>query len=127
MRRLSELQLVSQLRREGWEIPPSVEDKDLLRVYDTRLDHQWLRRLHGQLQLRVPIENTYLIGGDFLHRSAVTDGDALNPSRLQRWGPSSAVDPYHVFVVPRPHHTEWVQRAHRQVSIEGTGAWVSVA
>jgi hypothetical protein len=46
---------------------------------------------------------------------------------LQRWGPSSAVDPYHVFVVPRPHHTEWMQRAHRQVSIEGTGAWVSVA
>ena len=39
VRQLSELQPVSRLRQDGWEIPPSVMDSSLLRVYDLRLDH----------------------------------------------------------------------------------------
>ena len=127
MRRLSELQPVSRLRGEGWNIPATIGDEQLLRVYDTRLDHSWLARMQYELALGVSVQDTFLIGGDFLHNTALLDGEALHPGRLRRWGPAVAVAPYHVFVVPRPHQEEWMQRAHRQVGVEAMAAWVSVA
>ena len=125
VRRLSELQPVSRLRAEGWEIPPSVEDSALLRVYDMRLDHQWLGRLQQALALGTATEDTFLIGGDFLHRTALRDEEVV--LRTRRWGPASSAGSYHVFVVPRPHQEEWVRRAHQQVGIEDPDCWVSVA
>jgi hypothetical protein len=44
-RLLQELHPVSKLRAAGWRIAEEVPDSYLLRVYDTRIDPQWLQTL----------------------------------------------------------------------------------
>ena len=64
-------------------------------------------------------------GGDFLTKPLRDDGAALDSRRLQRWGPAGP-DPYHLFVPPRPHLAEWLQRCQRQLPLEAPGTVITV-
>jgi hypothetical protein len=99
-RLLQELNPVSKLRAAGWRIAEEVPDSYLLRVYDTRIDPQWLQTLSQEL-CGGP-ETGYIVGGDFLSRPHIEDSIALHPTEFRRWGPDGDT-PYRLVVPPRPH------------------------
>ena len=125
-RELQDLQPVGRLRAAGWDLPATLPDSHLLRVYDTRMEPGYLEQLHGDLGLPgVQDEKLFVIGGDFWTRPFREDGDALCPTALRRWGPE--VDNlYSIMVPPRPHLAEWFGRAKHQVALERAGTWISI-
>ena len=125
-RRLQELQTVGRLRAQGWMVAPQIGDDYQLRVYDTRLDLNWLAALMPDLGIGVSAECTHIVGGDFMQSPKVEDSVAMQSGRLQRWSPAGS-GLCHLFVVPRPHQATWLQRAHLQMGVEDPGTWVSVS
>ena len=123
VRELKEPMLVSKLRAAGWALPPELPQDYSLRVYDLRLELEWLRRLLPELGLAAG--TPYLIGGDFLQSPYKEDAVALQSGRLLRWGPDGS-DQYHLVVPPRPHMSVWLQRARQQLPLESPGTWISV-
>ena len=122
-RTLQEPLQAGRLRAGGWTLPAEVSDDYMLRVYDTRLEQQFMRSILAQL----PQSNleTIVVGGDFLSKPHLEDSAALDPRHLRRWGPDSS-GPYHVCVPPRPHLESWLQRCHRQVPLEAPGTQFTV-
>ena len=117
-RELQDLQSVGRLRAAGWDIPVSVTDDQFLKVYDTRLEGGYLEALHGELGLPGNKDSVLCkIGGDFLTRPFRTDGEALCPTALRRWGPDGD-GLYSILVPPRPHLAEWFGRAKQQLALE---------
>jgi hypothetical protein len=114
-RQLQELQLVSTLRADGWDIDVAQTDDVALRVYDTRLDTNWLLDLAPEL--RNPCDPTKLVvvGGDFLMAPTVLDSAALQRDRIRRWGLDG---PCHILILPRPHVAAWVERLQLQLDVE---------
>ena len=117
----------SRLRAAGWQLPDNLPGEYSFRVYDTRLDTRWLCRLLPELGLAgLPGSPAYFIGGDFLQAPHLQDAEALQPGRLERWGPSGA-EAYHLVVLPRPHSTTtWLPRARQQLAIEAAGSWMTM-
>ena len=118
-RLLQEPHPVGKLRAAGWRIPLEVADTTLLRVYDTRLQREWMLALALEVcgGREMP---TYVVGGDFLTRPHVEDAAALHPTELRPWGPGGAT-PYRVVVPPRPHVAAWAQRCAAQMRVEAPG------
>ena len=106
---------VGKLRAAGWTVPAEVPDSYLLRVYDTRIDPQWLQGLAQELS--GPGLATFVVGGDFLTRPRVEDAVALHPTDLRRWGPEGDA-PCCLVVPPRPHLASWAQRCVAQMRME---------
>ena len=48
-RMLQELNTVGKLRSLDWKVPNGVADDYRLRVYDTRLEHEWLQLLAAEV------------------------------------------------------------------------------
>jgi hypothetical protein len=91
----------------------------LLRVYDVRIDPDWLRTLAEEV-CGGPSMDAYFVGGDFLTQPYVEDSVALHPTDLRRWGPD--VDtPYRLIVPPRAHVAAWAQRCVTQLPMEAVG------
>ena len=121
---MQEPQSLGVLRAAGWQAPPDIPDTEVIRVYQTRLEPTWLQGILPEL--RLGLENTVLVGGDFVLPPHVDDKVALQPGRLQRWGPSGTA-PYHILVPPRPHLETWLRRIRQQVPLEAAGTWVTMA
>ena len=122
-RELMEPQTADRLRASGWRLPEEVSSDYVFRVYDTRLDPTWFRRLLPDLALDGDV---YVIGGDFLTRPHLEDVAAMNTHRVARWGPAGPA-PYHLVVPPRPHVASWLERARLQLPLEALGSWVTVS
>ena len=122
-RMLQEPLQAGRLRASGWTLPSAVADDYVLRVYDTRLQREWMLGVlaelpHSKLDLIV-------VGGDFMTCPHLDDRAALDPLQLRRWGPDTTA-PYHVCVPPRPHLEAWIQRCHRQLPLEAPGTQFTV-
>ena len=115
---------MTKLRASGWTVPAEVAEDHVVRVYDTRLDRGWLRQVLPEVG--VEAVRAVLVGGDMLLPSQVDDSVALQPGRLERWGPAGS-DPYHVVVLPRPHLDVWMRRVHQQLAMEAGGSVITVA
>ena len=122
-RELGEPQLVSKLRSAGWTLPTAVQDDQVLRVYDVRLDPTWLRG--AVTDLAVPAGPIYMVGGDFSMQPYRDDALALQTGKLSRWGPIEET-PVHLVVPPRYHLGVWLQRARQQLGVECLGTWITV-
>ena len=113
---------MSRLRSEGWTVPATVGDDVQVRVYDTRLDRDWL---HGVLrEMPLGVTKPVIVGGDFVLPPDKEDRVAMQEGRLERWGPSGA-EPCHVVVPPRRHLETWLLRARQQMMIEAVGSWIT--
>ena len=120
---LSEPQPAAKLRSMGWSLPDAVPADYMLRVYDTRLEDEWLRALATEM---VGIDvDSYIVGGNFLTQPHLEDGPAFHSSPIRRWGPSGP-EAYHIVIPPRPHLAAWLQRCHHQLPVESPAARFSV-
>ena len=120
---LSEPQTVAKLRSLGWSLPKELAADYMLRVYDTRLEENWLHDLASEL-VGVDVD-TFVVGGDFLTKPHLEDGPAFHSPQIRRWGPAGS-EPYQLLVPPRPHLAAWIQRCHHQLSVESPTAYFSV-
>lgn len=114
---LQQPQTVGALRAAGWVLPSTVPDEHLLRVYDTRLQPDWLRGLvieAGGLSDAIRI-----IGGDVLTTPDLDDAQALAVD-VRPWG-RERDGACHLVVPPRPHLEEWARRISLQMPIENAG------
>lgn len=123
-RQLQEPQRASDLRAGGWSLPASVPAEELIRVYDTRVEQQWLRHLVVEALPMAP-GHVEWIGGDFVTKPLRDDIVGLDPTRLRRWGPAEA-GPHHLVVPPRPHQAAWLRRAAQQLPLEDPGTHITV-
>ena len=125
-RTLQEPQTVATLRAAGWELPNDAAAEALMRVYDTRLDPNWVRRQLKDLCPMAPGRVVY-VGGDLITepRPLLDDAAALSPRHLERWGPSGG-EPCHIVVLPRPHQAQWLARGRQQLPVEAEGTVISV-
>ena len=120
---LAEPQTAGRLRSMGWDIPAAVKEEYMLRVYDTRLDDQWLRALGAELGGAEA--ETFVIGGDFLTQPHLEDAAAFRAPPIKRWGPDGS-GVYQLLVPPRPHLASWLQRCRHQMEVESPQAWFTV-
>ena len=104
-RQLQEPQLASKLRAAGWTLPAEVADTVPVRVYDTRLQGEYLRKLMADIGPGGPM---ICVGGDFITQPALDDGVALERGRLRPWGTGDG--PSSIVVPPRPHLAVWLER-----------------
>ena len=123
-RDLQELQPAGKLRAAGWELPRTISDDYLVRVYDTRVEPGYLLGLGADLGLTGE-DSIFVVGGDFMTQTFKEDHVALCPTALRRWGPEGDHF-YHLLVPPRPHLAEWFGRARQQLAVESPGAWISI-
>ena len=125
-RTLQEPQTVTALRAAGWMLPATASAEARVRVYDTRLEPDWLRRQVRDFHTTAPGRVVY-IGGDLLTEPQPLrdDATALNMLRLERWGPPDTED-YHLIVLPRPHQAQWLARGRQQLAVEAEGTVISV-
>ena len=70
---------MSTLRHAGWCVPSTLRPETLIKVYGTRLDPEWLRRLFPEVGY--PDLARVHIGGDFLTepRPMLEDQAAMDP------------------------------------------------
>ena len=123
-RQSQEPQKASALRAAGWELPSAVGPEELIRVYDTRVEQSWLHQLVLEAFPGAPA-HLELIGGDFVSKPLRTDAEALDPTRLRRWGPEGA-GLHHLVVPPRQHQASWIARAVQQLPLEDDGSTITV-
>ena len=76
-----------------------------------------MKEMHGE----VVAHRQVVVGGDFISRPQLEDAEALDPRRLQRWGPAGEAG-YLVVVPPRPHLQEWLGRVRQQLLVEAPAA-----
>ena len=124
-RSLRELQSAAKMRAAGWDLPGRLPGDYLLRVHDVRLEPDWLDGLMQEVHGSVTAARRVVVGGDFLTRPGLEDAEALDPKRLQRWGPTGDGS-YLLVVPPRPHLERWLERSKQQLWVEASAALCSV-
>ena len=72
-RELQEVQTVGKLRAAGWSISGDIAAEELLRVYDTRLEREWLAGLLRELHPALKTEHLTVVGGDLLTKPHKND------------------------------------------------------
>ena len=123
-RELMEPQTAACLRAAGWKLPVDIPGDYVLRVYDTRIDLEWLRRTLPDLGLFAG--DPRIVGGDFVQQADLEESKALVASKMERWGPPGKT-PCHLVVPPRRHFARLLERAQAQLPLEAFNTWVTVS
>lgn len=86
-RQLQELQFSESLRATIWTPPSTVKPNTPVRVYDTRLERQWMENFAAELRGGSPPMPLIAANSDFLSTPAVDDEVALQRDHPLLLGP----------------------------------------